>query len=156
MSDDLSTRGIERQRRSMVNAAEKERLAQALRDGDTETFTRAIRAANKPTAPTPREARCDWRLSQRCQHVLGHDGPHMVMPLKPFDFMAPDGSPYPALTRREPLDVERLARALVWMNDSDPTRKPPLWDLVGEQSRDHYRKQAVAIAAEYARLEAER
>ena len=48
MTDDLSTRGIERQRRRMTKdlGSEKERLAQALRDGDTETFTEAIRTAN--------------------------------------------------------------------------------------------------------------
>ena len=46
----MSTREIARQGRSMTNAANKKRLAQAFRDGDTETFTAAIRAANQPAA----------------------------------------------------------------------------------------------------------
>ena len=50
--DDLSTRGIARQRRRMTSdmGSEKERLAEALRDGDTETFIEAVRRANS-TAP---------------------------------------------------------------------------------------------------------
>ena len=46
--DDLSTRGIERQRRRMTSdMGEKERLAQALRDGDTETFIEAAHEAQR-------------------------------------------------------------------------------------------------------------
>jgi hypothetical protein len=46
-TDDLSTRGIEHLRANR-GVRNKEQLAQALRDGDTETFTAAIREANDP------------------------------------------------------------------------------------------------------------
>jgi hypothetical protein len=50
-NDDLSTRGIARIGRRMTSdMGEKDRLAQALREGDTETFVAAIRRSN-PVAP---------------------------------------------------------------------------------------------------------
>jgi hypothetical protein len=61
------------------------------------------------TDQTPRTeaGRCDWRVNQRCQHELGHGGKHMVMPLKPFDYMDPYGKPYDPLAqaRTEGLDA---------------------------------------------------
>jgi hypothetical protein len=49
---DFSTRGIERMRRRMTSdLGEKERLAQALRDGDMGTFTETIRNTNKAAMP---------------------------------------------------------------------------------------------------------
>ena len=63
------------------------------------------------------------------------------------------GSDRRALTRREPLDVERLARVLTVL---DPDTGQDDWQLIHVSQGDDYAKSRIewahAIAAEYARL----
>ena len=47
---------------------EKERLAQALRDGDMATFTAAVRKANRPL-------RLACQILMHCNKGRNHDGP---------------------------------------------------------------------------------
>lgn len=75
--DDLSTRGIERQSRRMSRGigSEKERLAQALRDGDTKTFTEAAHAAQpRPEQDIEILRTKAWRLCEAIADKAAADG----------------------------------------------------------------------------------
>ena len=58
-----------------VRAIEKERLAEALRDGDDATFIAAVRQANKPTeaAPTSGDERLSLDSIRKAFHSALHD-----------------------------------------------------------------------------------